>query len=206
MHWWSFNVTSWYCGCEFQRGSCRFPTDKVCHPSGFEPLFVEIKITNNNKLEWLSLPSSPSSSTLTKSSPFPPFGALGLRYLMCIWIGLDWSVSFVSPLCDGQVTHWPVSLLDHKTVAAPLLLRIWIRLEEEAERLEVPTWQSAAVARHLDRDNRGSDSVGPFLPTTTIDDCNHPTTHWSEVIREGSSLFDEVVGGLWGLRRPFGVP
>ena len=102
----------------FQRVSCRVPTDKVCHPSGFAPLLSkQDKMTthlNDCRCLYIPPPSVPGH-TLPLSLQLEPSDAAMSVYLLLV------NPSGRLPhTCDGQGTHVnrPIdvvmSLLNHK--------------------------------------------------------------------------------------------
>ena len=87
----------------FQRVSCRVPTDKVCHPSGFAPLLSkQDKMTthlNDCRCLYIPPPSVPGH-TLPLSLHLEPSDAAMSVYLLLV------NPSGRLPhTCDGQGTH-----------------------------------------------------------------------------------------------------
>jgi len=105
-------------GYDFQRVSCRFPTNVVCHPSIFRTSFTtpnRIKPIHLNE----ALSASPASIPPLPVSIPPLHPNRSSRMMLCLCICFLVNPSVKLPLsCGGQGTDSRVGLLDHKAVTA----------------------------------------------------------------------------------------
>jgi len=112
-------------------------------------LFCRVRITNNNKLEWMLIASPPLLLPLPESPPFP---SLGLHYMLCICSLVNRSVGFPYYLWWSRhslTSEFVGSQDSSETFFAAVLVRA-----RGGGSWRILSWQSAVVARHLEDGER----------------------------------------------------